>query len=228
MFSGWAGNFFGLTMRSAKGGASDTMVTLPSVTDETSLATVEHPSGSSIVQRPLAHAFAAGTDDTSLDVVVHRYLLAAPVLILHSFGYKERYLERRTIIIEATEVTKWRAKVRVHWADHYFQPPFLMFPIRPPPFLGKNEVSVIVQLGPHDDLIGQALILTQIISDEGTKEEPIVTSAPYYVNKSGVYERIGLHPGLHSTAILQQGHLTWLTGFSRSLRDGDYLRVLID
>ena len=81
MFSGWAGNFFGLTMRSAKGGASVTMVTLPSVTDETSLPTVDHPSESSIVQRPLAHSFAAATDDTSLDVLVHRYLLAAPVLL---------------------------------------------------------------------------------------------------------------------------------------------------
>ena len=174
-------------------------------------------------ERPLAFSF-AGADD--VDLLLHRMLVGEATLTIHSFGYKDRDLGKRTLLVTVQELHEWRRLLREQWSDHYTMPPFLIFPIRPPPVATVNTISVIVQLGEHAE--GEALALTQIVTDVMPTPDPTVVRLPHMSSKQKVCEAVGVHSRLQSSSIVKQGFVVWLTGFPRQVRDGDFLRILVD
>ena len=179
--------------------------------------------GRTAATRPLAIQFARTED---MDLLLLQSLGADSSLVIHSFGYKARDLGRRTLTVAGAELRNWRRLLREQWSDHYTTPPFLIFPIRPPPFLAANTISIIVQLG--DIAAGEALALTQVVTDDSPVATPLVVSIPFYSSKQMVCEAAGVHPRLHSLAVVKQGFVPWMAGFPRQVRDGDFLRILVE
>ena len=181
---------------------------------------IHQPGGN---ERPLAFSFVGAED---IDSLLHRILEGDATLTIHSFGYKDRDLGKRTLLVDAKELHEWRRLLREQWSDHYTMPPFLIFPIRPPPFVAANTVSVIVQLGDHAD--GEALTLTQIVTEVRPSPDPTVVRLPHLSSKQKVCEVVGVPLRMQSSSVVKQGFVVWLTGFPRPVRDGDFLRILVD
>ncbi len=179
-------------------------------------------------QRPLPFAFASASDDALLDEIILGHPHAHQLLTVRTFGYKRRHLGQRMLKIKAAELPHWRHRVQELWTDHD-EAPLQIFPIRPPPYLEPHTISVIVQLG--EGTANEVVVLTQMVHDEAHSlepTEPIVHSIPHTVTKTGLCLKLNIHPALHSSAVVKQGHSVWLTGFSKTLSNGAYLRVVID
>ena len=201
-------------------GDLDTTEVVP--TDPIVMSTIEP------AQRPLPFVFASASDDAMLDEIILGHPQAHKHLTVRTFGYKRRHLGQRSLQLKESELPHWRHRVQELWIDHDEQPPRI-FPIRPPPYLEPHTISVIVQLG--DGTADEIVALTQTIHDEAhglEPTEPIVHSIPHIVTKTGLCLKLNIHPALHSSAVVKQGHAIWLTGFPKTLSNGVYLRVLID
>lgn len=181
------------------------------------------PDPESPLPRPLAHLFAAATDADEQDKAILDSI--EDELTVYSFGYNQRYIERRCLKLRREELQRWRQLLRDQWKDHdggHFD----VHGIVPPPVLGKSTISVILQLSEVSEQF--ALVLTQFIPSHGQPEAPFVEAFPRRATRSIIFSICGKHANAENTAVIKQGFKLWLAGEVQWIGHGVFIRILVD
>ena len=173
--------------------------------------------------RPLAHLFAIATDAQEQDKAVMDS--TEDELTVYSFGYNQRYIERRCLKLRREELQRWRQLLRDQWEDHDGGH-FLVHGIVPPPVLDKSTISVVLQLSEVPEHL--ALVLTQFIPSHGQPETPFVEAYPRRATRSIVFSICGKHTNAENTAVIKQGFKLWHAGEVQWIGHGAFIRILVD